>query len=430
VAIGGGTTPGLLTELGLAVTTANPTNLLTQGLAGKTLTLAVGANPTLTVTFGVGLVSTLAGLATALGGLVGGTASVDTGNGNISVVAANTTDTIVVGGTATPGTFGLPAIAIPTPGTRVSLSEDVAGSPFGFKLASVGGNLTGAKLIGPTGTPPGISVDLSVNPNPADALNLTFNLPDGTTQQLTMTATTASPPGIDAFTIGATPAATATNLQAALTSSIRTLAATQLTAASTVQAAHNFFDVSPTQAAQRVVGPPFATATALVNATAANTVSWYTGAMSATPRTSVTARIDFSATVSYGMQANEQGIRSVIEHVAVFAAANFQVSNPNSTAAYAAFAQRVGQGLVAKPGQQTTGDIEAELANAQISIKTAMSQQQQSQAQMQDSVQGITGISNEQVAAELATVQVQLQASLQTTAMLTKLTLLNYLGPV
>ena len=430
VAIGGGTTPGLLTELGLAVTTANPTNLLTQGLAGQTLTVKVGANPTLTVTFGVGLVSTLAGLATALGGLVGGTASVDTGNGNISVVAANTTDTIVVGGTATPGTFGLPAIAIPTPGTRVSLSEDVAGSPFGFKLASVGGNLTGAKLIGPIGTPPAISVDLSVNPNPGDALNLMFNLPDGTTQQLTMTATTASPPGVDSFTIGATPAATAANLQAALTSSIRTLAATQLTAASTLQAAHNFFDVGPTQAAQRVAGPPFATATALVNATSANTVSWYTGAMSANPRTSVTARIDFSAAVSYGIQANEQGIRSVIENVAVFAAANFQISNTNSTAAYAALAQRVGLGLFPKPGQQTTGDIEAELANAQISIKTATSQQQQSQAQMQDSVQGITGISNEQVAAELATVQVQLQASLQTTAMLTKLSLLNYLGPV
>ncbi len=383
VAIGGGTSAGLLTELGLTATTANPTNLLTQGLAGQTLTVTVGANPALTINFGVGQVSTLAGLATALGGLVGGTASVDTGTGNISVAAANTTDNIVIGGTATPGTFGLPAIAIPTPG----------------------------------------------NPNPGDALNLTFNLPDGTTQQLTMTATTASPPGIDSFTIGATPAATAANLQAALTSTVRTLAATQLTAASTLQAAHDFFDVGPTQAAQRVAGPPFATATALVNATSANTVSWYTGAMSANPRTSVTARIDFSASVSYGIQANEQGIRSVIENVAVFAAANFQISNPNSTAAYAALAQRVGLGLFPKPGQQTTGDIEAELANAQISIKSATSQQQQSQAQMQDSVQGITGISNEQVAAELATVQVQLQASLQTTAMLTKLSLLNYLGP-
>src|SRR5712675_2181808 len=316
VAIGGGTSAGLLTDLGLTATTANPTNLLTQGLAGQTLTITVGANPALTINFGVGQVSTLAGLATALGGLAGGTTSVDTGTGNISVAAANTTDNIVIGGTAAPGTFGLPAIAIPTPGTRVSLSEDVAGSPFGFKLASVGGNLTGAKLIGPIGTPPGISVDLSVNPNPGDALNLTFNLPDGTTQQLTMTATTASPPGIDSFTIGATPAATAANLQAA----------------------HDFFDVGPTQAAQRVAGPPFATATALVNATSANTVSWYTGAMSANPRTSVTARIDFSAAVSYGIQANEQGIRSVIENVAVFAAANFQISNPNSTAAYAALA--------------------------------------------------------------------------------------------
>jgi hypothetical protein len=229
--------------------------------------------------------------------------------------------------------------------------------------------------------------------------------------------------------VGATPAATAANLQAALTNSVRTLAATQLTAASTVQAAHNFFDVSPTQAAQRVAGPPFATATALVNATAANTVSWYTGAMSANPRASVTARIDFSATVPYGLQANEAGLRSVIENVAVFAAASFQTGNPNSSAAYGALARRVGQALFSQPGQQSTSDIEAELANAQISIKTATSQQQQSQAQMQDSVQGITGISNEQVAAELATVQVQLQASLQTTAMLTKLSLLNYLGP-
>jgi hypothetical protein len=393
------------------------------------LILTVGANPALTVNFGAGQVSTLAGLATALAGLVGGTASVDTGTGNISIAAANTTDNIVIGGTAAPGTFGLPALAIPTPGTRVSLSEDVAGSPFGFKLASAGGNLTGANVIGPTGTPPGITVDLSVNPNPGDALNLTFNLPDGTTQQLTMTATLTSPPGVDAFTIGATPAATAANLQAALTNSIRTLAATQLTAASTLQAAHNFFDVGPGQPAQRVAGPPFATATALANATAANTVSWYTGAMSANPRTSVTARIDFSATVSYGLQANEQGLRSVIENVAVFAAANFQVSNPNSSAAYAALSQRIGQNLFPKPGQQSTGDIEAELANAQISLKTVGSQQQQTQAQVQDSVQGITGISNEQVAAELATVQVQLQASLQTTAMLTKLSLLNYLGP-
>jgi hypothetical protein len=151
--------------------------------------------------------------------------------------------------------------------------------------------------------------------------------------------------------------------------------------------------------------------------------------MAANPRTSVTARIDFSATVSYGVQANEVGLRSVIENVAVFAAASFQASNPNSSAAYAALAQRVGQALFAQPGQQSSADIQAELANAQISIKNATSQHQQSQAQMQDSVQGITGISNEQVAAELATVQVQLQASLQTTAMLTKLSLLNYLGP-
>jgi flagellar hook-associated protein 3 FlgL len=433
--IGAGTSANLQTELGISPGVTNPTNLLTQGavLAGQTLTITVGANPTLTITFGngVGQVSTLAGLATALQPLAGGTATVDTGNGNISIAALNTTDTITVGGTATPATFGIPALlAAPTTGTRVSVSEDVAGSPFGFKLVGASSAMAGAFVTGPTGTPPGISVDLQTNPNPQDKLTFTFRLPDGTTQDLTMTATTAVPPGNDAFTIGATPAATAANLQAALKTSIGTLAATQLTAASAIEAAHNFFDIDVGQPPQRVAGPPFATATALTNGTPANTVTWYTGEMSANPaRSSVMARVDASTSISYGIRANEQALRTSIENVAVFAATGFQATNPNSTAAYGALAQRVGLALTAKFGTQTTSDIEAEIANAQISVKTANDQQKQTQATLQDFVQGITGVSNEEVAAKLAMLQTQLQATLQTTAMLMRISLLNYLGP-
>jgi flagellar hook protein FlgE len=117
IAIGGATTPALLTELGLAVGTTNATNLITQGIvaAGQTLTIDVNppapaapVNATLTVTFGsgVGQVSTLAELATALGGLAGGVATVDS-SGNLTVTAASQTDNVNIGGTATALSFGI-----------------------------------------------------------------------------------------------------------------------------------------------------------------------------------------------------------------------------------------------------------------------------------------------------------------------------------
>jgi flagellar hook-associated protein 3 FlgL len=212
------------------------------------------------------------------------------------------------------------------------------------------------------------------------------------------------------------------------------LAQTQLTAASAVEAANNFFDVGPSQAPQRVQGPPlnsFATSTSLVAGTSANTVSWYTGEMSTNPRGSVSALVGSDTTVNYGVQANEPGIANVIANVAAFAAMSFSPSNANSSAAYSALGQRVGLNLNPQPGNgtQTTVDIETDLANAQDAIQTATSQQTQTQSTLQDFVQGVTGINNDQVAAEILTLQTQLQASLQTTAMLSKLSIVNYLSP-
>jgi flagellin-like hook-associated protein FlgL len=144
------------------------------------------------------------------------------------------------------GTNGLGRLVIssPTP-TSVQLAEDVAGSPFGLKLNAVSSTLTGASVTGPSGSPPTVSVDLgTTNPNPGDQVSFTFKLPDGTTQTIQLTATTATPPPTGSFAIGATPTATAANLNAALTASITTLANTSLLAASAVEAGDNFFDTA------------------------------------------------------------------------------------------------------------------------------------------------------------------------------------------
>src|ERR1700688_1200167 len=118
-------------------------------------------------------------------------------------------------------------------GTTVSVSEDVAGSTFGLKLAGVSSSLTGAIVTGPAGSPATISVNLGAsNPNNGDTVTYTFSMPDGTSQTLQLQATNSATPGPNQFTIGATPGVTAINLQAALTAGVSQIGSTSLSAAS------------------------------------------------------------------------------------------------------------------------------------------------------------------------------------------------------
>ena len=326
------------------------------------------------------------------------------------------------------GSDGLGRLVIPAlSGTTVVVHEDVAGSPFGLKLAGVNSTLAGATVSGPTGALDAVSVTLGAsNPNNGDTISYTFTLPDGSSQTLKLTATTSATPGANQFSIGATPALTAANLQAALSAGITQIGATSLSAASAVAASNDFFDDPP----QRVSGSP-ATATSLVNGTAANTVFWYTGADGAgSVRSTQTARIDPTTTVSYGTQANEQGIRQVVQGIATLAATTYSASDPNASASYTALNQRVYQALGAPPGVQNITDIEASLASAQTTMSAAQSQHQQTSNTLTDMLQSITGVDQNQVGAEILSLQTSLSASLTVTARMAQLNLLTYLAPV
>ncbi len=110
IVIGGTATVG---NLGLSASTIDPTNLLTQNAVaqGETLTVEVANGGTQTITFGTGVgeVSTLAELNSALGSLTGVTASVNISDGNISIVATGATDEVTLGGTADITSFGTTA---------------------------------------------------------------------------------------------------------------------------------------------------------------------------------------------------------------------------------------------------------------------------------------------------------------------------------
>jgi flagellar hook-associated protein 3 FlgL len=322
------------------------------------------------------------------------------------------------------GTGSLGRLTIGGTAPSVTLSSD--GSPFGFKLASVNSNLTGATV---SGSPPSISVALGSNPNSGDTIAFGLTLPDGSSQTLTLQATTASSPAAGQFTIGASANATATNLQAALTSAVSNLAQTALPAASAIAAANNFFSSDPPQRVDPGSPANFATATSLQNGTTANTVFWYTGENGSTQALqSATAQVGPTMTIAYGMRANEQAISTLVANVAVLAATTYSASDPNAQTSYQALSQSVAANLDGAPGTQTITDIEANLANAQTTVANATTLNTQTQNTVQNMLQGIEGVDQNKIGEDILTLQNNLSASMSVTARLAQLSLVNYLS--
>jgi flagellar hook-associated protein 3 FlgL len=325
------------------------------------------------------------------------------------------------------GATGLGRLTVSSPAAgSVAVQEDAG--PFGFKLGSVSSNLSNAMVTGPTGSPAAATVAFTGQPNEGEAVSFGLNLPDGSTQILTLTATTQSPPGPNQFLIGPNSNQTASNLQSALSTALGNLAGSTLKAASTVAATNDFFNADSNNPPQRVVGPPFDSATALTAGTSANTVIWYTGAAASDPaRDSATVRIDPSLVVSYGTRANEQGIKSLLQSVAAIAASSVSASDPNGADFTSALAQRTQDALNGTGGGQSVSDIGADLAGVQVSMNNMKSRHQQTAQTLTDMLQQITGVSNEEIGARLLSLQTQMQASMQTTAMLLQTNLVNYL---
>jgi hypothetical protein len=157
------------------------------------------------------------------------------------------------------GGSGMGRVIISQPtATAVQIGEDLAGSPYGLKLSALSTTIAGANVVQPTPTPPAAtppsplaeSIDLATaTPQVGDTVKFTFKLPDGTSEDINLTASNATPLPPNSFAIGATPAATAANLNAALTTATKALANGPLVAASAVQAGNDFFGQPPVRVA-------------------------------------------------------------------------------------------------------------------------------------------------------------------------------------
>src|SRR6185437_7043177 len=262
-----------------------------------------------------------------------------------------------------------------------------------------------------------------------DAVTLRFNLPDGSNENLTLTATTDSPPGANQFTIGPNQTATANNFQTALTTALGKLAGGPLAAASAIAGSQQFFDADANNPPQRVDGPPFDTATGFVAGSAANTVIWYTGeAGSGSARSTSTARVDPSLTISYGARANETAIRNLVQNTATLAAVSISSSDPNGAAESSALNTRLAARLTPDSSDQTTQSIATELATAANAANAAKDGHQQTSATLNSFLDQVQDAKPEDVGSQLLALQTRMQATMQTTAMLSQLSLVNFLN--
>lgn len=358
--------------------------------------------------------------------------------------------------------------AVGTSTTSVVITEEEptpappqTAQPFGMKASAISTTIAGATVTQPVDLPAtpvtipptvpatpvqkSMSIDLNgAVPNVGDQVKVTFTMPDGTTEDIVLTASDQTPLPANSFAIGqADPTAvppvsasetTAANLNAALGSAMKDLANGPMVAASSIEAGDNFFDQPP----MRVGGTPLGAATTLVAGDASNTVIWYHGeqdtAANGAARGSSVSQIDTSISVQYGARADEQALRNQLQNVAVFAAVAVDPNKltdadyaKNANAQIAALSQRVAKNLADVPGQQTVQNIQADFAGAQAAIKSSTDRQTQTKAMAQTMLDSIEGINNDEVATKILALQTALQASYQTTSTLYQMSLVKFL---
>ena len=115
------------------------------------------------------------------------------------------------------------------------------------------------------------------------------------------------------------------------------------------------------------------------------------------------------------------------EALAVAAATTYSASDPTATAKNTALQQRLTATLNVPQGVQSIQNIQAELAGAQSSLKAASDRHQQTSATLSNLQEQINGVSNEEVGSQILALQTRMQASLQVTASLYKISLVNFI---
>lgn len=301
------------------------------------------------------------------------------------------------------GGNALGRLGLSATGTSLTLSAN--GGAFGYTLRGASTNVAGLSVAQAAGPPATLTISGSASLAAGDQIMVKLGLPDGSEESVTLVA------GENGFPVGpfygASAAAALSARLADLTPALKTASA------KTVASAYFAGSV------QRVSGTPAATAVTLSPATS---MPWYTGQTSADPRQSVQVLVGDGQTVRAGVQANETAFTGILA-----AAASLSVLVEDS-----ALLTREGQAAMQArllPALSDTAltQMQAVFGLVQNQLSDARSVQNGIKTIADNYLSNTNRTDNTEAAAELLTLQNQLQASYQAGATILKLSLVNYL---
>ncbi|MDP2801680.1 MAG: hypothetical protein Q8O26_07330, partial [Phreatobacter sp.] len=329
----------------------------------------------------------------------------------------------------------------------VALAEDGTNG-FGRKIGLVSGAVDGLTATRTAGPPASVSIAAGAgNATPNQSLTIGFTLPDGSIENMTLTAAAADAQVIasDQFRVGATSAETLDNLRTALGTQVSRMVGTKLAAASAVKAGDDFFH-GETQAAALVGPPPVepgvpkrlvaGVSGTMADAVAydtpqnaeARTVRWYQGdRVSPNPRATASAQVDNSQAVFYGVRGDEEALRTAVQYMAVASSLRFSESDPNGLERFQALTPRVVSGLSMDKANQSLQSIQIEISAANSAADSAKIRHGDRRSMLGGLLTDIEGVDDNEVGVQILALQTNLQASYQTSSMLSKLTIINYM---
>jgi flagellar hook-associated protein 3 FlgL len=262
-------------------------------------------------------------------------------------------------------------------GAAVTVAEAIPVSAgHGFAISGVSASTANIATSYTGGDPASVGVNFTGVPAANESVTVTLTQPDGTSRTVTLTAASGRPQA-GQFTIGADADATAANFQSALRDSL------------------------------------------------------YTTARSAegNARESVSAQVDESTRVNYGVQATETGLLKMVRTLASMTVETYPTGDATSRGRFDAMASRQ-QTEMSESSNSAGGSVEIitmELGIALSTAKQAQSRHTAYTAQLENILSDVETVSQEEVAVEILALQTRLQASYQVTSMVSQLSLVNFL---
>jgi len=327
-------------------------------------------------------------------------------------------------------------------GTAAEMNTRIgAALPAGSTIAGVQSRFVGAPTNQPLvtatiagGAAASLAIDVTAQPQNGQTVKLTLGLRDGRQETITLTARTTLTGEPNEFRIGGTLAETASALSTAMKAAVKHEAASSLSAASATLTTQDFFSAAPTtprwprQLAAPPADPATATGFAPIGATA-RAVVWYKGEESTSPRDTAPLRVDANQTVATGAQADERSVSVLLEHYALLAAEPFSTKPEDrkvEAERFADLADATRKGL-AVPEALKIENMAVDFQAASATMKEAMDRHKAAEGMMLDAIDGVEEVTPEEAGAAILSLQARLQASYQTTAILSRLSLVNYL---